>query len=102
MKTIIPLLLFASVVSCRTAKNAPVSDDPSIQKGMVYISKECGVIITITENDQELKLYPVNLEDQFKKDGLLITFNSYPSRAMQPAGCIVDRVVSVDKVKKGR
>lgn len=88
-------------MACKSRKNADASNvDATLTKGMVHVSKECGVVITITENGSELNLYPVNLSDEFKKDGLLLTFTSLPSRAMQPAGCSVDRVVSVDNVKK--
>jgi len=102
MKTIFSLLLLASVMSCKTAKNAAISADSAVQKGVVHISKECGVIITITENGTEVKLYPVNFPEEFKKDGLKVSFNSLPSRAMQPTGCTVDHVVAVENVRKAK
>ena len=101
MKTIYLILIASSLIACKSSKNADASNaDAPFQKGMVHISKECGVVITITENGSELNVYPVNLSDEFKKEGLLLSFTSLPSRAMQPVGCSVDRVVSVDNVKK--
>ena len=101
MKTMYILLIASSLISCKSLKNAEgISSGTTLKDGVIHISKECGVVITIKENGSELKLYPVNLSDEFKKEGLHISFSSLPSRAMQPAGCSVDRVVSVDKVKK--
>jgi hypothetical protein len=88
-------------MACKSRKNAEVStSETPLKDGIVHVSKECGVVITITESGSELKLYPVNLSDEFKKEGLHISFSSLPSRAMQPTGCSVDRVVSVENVKK--
>ena len=101
MKTMYILLLASSLMACKSHKNVEgTSSESTLKDGVVHISKECGVVITITESGSELKLYPVNLSDEFKKEGLHISFSSLPSRAMQPTGCSVDRVVSVENVKK--
>jgi hypothetical protein len=102
MKKLFFFFLLLIVVSCKTAENADSAKDSHIQRGIVHISNECGVIITIFDNNQEIMLFPVNLGDQYKKEGMMISFNSHPSRAVQPSGCIVDRVVSLDNVKKSR
>ena len=43
-------------------------------------------------------IYPIQLDDKFKKDGLKLKFNFTTSRAMSPTDCLVDYVVSLENV----
>jgi hypothetical protein len=47
-------------------------------------------------------MYPVNLDDRFKKEGIFIRFTYTPSRAMQPKDCDCNQVVSVHDVTRLR
>ena len=67
--------------------------------GTIHITDSgCKVYIDTKDGDREVKMYPVNLEDKFKKDGLRIKFGWDQSRAPQPAGCDANMVVSVKDV----
>lgn len=70
--------------------------------GVVCVSlKGCPVLIETTIAGEIFRFYPVNLGDEYKVDGLRITFNYSPSRVMQPKGCtLIDRVVVVENVLK--
>jgi hypothetical protein len=43
-------------------------------------------------------VYPVQLDDKFKKEGLSLNFNFTVSKAMSPTDCQVDYVVVLDNV----
>ena len=110
MKSIFLLSITALFFSCGSAKKAN-ADKGSINSnyyGTVHLSANgCPYYIEIqktknTNNDkinyQFKNIYPVNLEEKYRKDGLKIHFNYNISRAMTPAGCSVDAVVSVENV----
>ena len=44
------------------------------------------------------KIYPVQLEDKYKKNGQKLNFNLTVSRAPSPADCQIDYVVSLTNV----
>ncbi len=95
MKTIflfITLLLF----SCGTAKNTDAIMTNQT-KGKVIISDNC-VTIQASVDDKVLRFYPVNLNDEFKKENLEILFDYSPSKAQQPTNCSIDMVVTVREV----
>ncbi len=64
--------------------------------------KGCGVYIDAKAQDSSLKMYPINLDEEYKVEGMFIRFTYAPSRAMQPKGCDCDRVVSVSDVTRLR
>jgi hypothetical protein len=76
--------------------------------GKVHVSKNgaCPIHITIegvfskSSIIEFQTLYPINLGNKFKKDGMYIQFNYTPSRAMSPEGCDTDAVVSLENVEK--
>jgi hypothetical protein len=76
--------------------------------GKVHVSKKeaCPVYITIEGVFSKSTivefhtLYPINLDREFKKDGMYIQFNYTLSRAMSPEGCATDAIVSVENVEK--
>lgn len=85
------LFLFA----CGTQKNSKLESNQS--RGIVELSEHCTIIHSEIEG-KPITMYPVNIEDKFKKEGLKIQFDFALSRAAQPTNCIVDRVVSVSNV----
>jgi len=106
MKTVILFSVLFFSISCSTQKEIIEnrtfeSEAVQIVKGTVYISEEgCPVFITAKIDGALVKMYPVNLEEQFKIDGLKIKFSFNLSRAMQPENCKVDKVVSLENVTK--
>lgn len=71
--------------------------------GVVHLEDGCGAYIDAEVTPGEMKkLYPVNLEDQFKVEGAKIKFDYALSRAMVPEGCIPDMTVSVSDVTRLR
>jgi hypothetical protein len=45
-------------------------------------------------------MYPVNLDESYKSDGLKIRFTYIPSRAMQPDACTFQlKVISIENVE---
>jgi hypothetical protein len=112
MKSLLIIAALAfTVLSCKTSSNAEldstskeeIANDGSVN-GTVYVSlKGCPALILVDNGTDQVRYYPVNLSDEYKQDGLKISFTFVPSRAMQPEGCtLVDMVVSVDNVKKVR
>lgn len=89
-------------ISCASSKKASQELDSikGIQIGVVHLESACGAIISTQIDGVEMRLYPVNLGNDFKKEGIKISFQSIPSRAMQPENCKVDRVVCVENVEK--
>lgn len=68
--------------------------------GKVLLNEKCPFFIETFENGQMVRMYPVNLADEFKKQGCKIRFTYLPSRAMQPSECQVDKVVVVENVER--
>jgi hypothetical protein len=104
--------IFSSLfLSCKTPKEplSGVESEKAIVVGTVSLSDSCGVSIEIiglkgkaSEKGELLfpkTLYPVNLEDKFKKEGQKLQFQYVYSRAMSPENCQVDAVVSLVNVK---
>jgi hypothetical protein len=106
MKTVILFSVLLFSISCATHKEIVEngtfeSEQVQIAKGTVCVSQEgCPVFITAKIDGALVKMYPVNLEEQFKIDGLKIKFSFNLSRAMQPENCKVDKVVSIENVTK--
>jgi hypothetical protein len=98
-------------LSCKTLKEpiTTLESEKAVVVGMVSLSDSCGVSIQIVglkgkanESGELLfpqTLFPVNLEDKFKKQGQKIQFQYVYSRAMSPENCHVDAVVSLVNVK---
>jgi hypothetical protein len=75
----------------------PMREEDMIDiEGTVRINKDgCPVLIEMVEGDLYSVAYPVNLEDEFKVDGLVIKFAFLPSKA---DGCKAERVISLTEV----
>lgn len=102
------LVLFVGI-SCRTNPCKMTADEFEIKGsylGKVHVSKDdaCPIYITIEGVFSKSSiiefhtLYPINLDQKFKKDGMYIQFNYTTSRAMSPEGCATDGVVSLENV----
>lgn len=108
MKSIFLLSITALFFACGTAKkaNADNASTKGNYYGTVHLSANgCPYYIEIQkskntniEKESFKNVYPVNLDEKYRKDGLKIHFNYNISRAMTPAGCTVDAVVSVENV----
>lgn len=92
-------------MSCGTgnemAKNSdPVAMEDTRLVGKVRIGERdgCPFYLETYEDGRSLTMYPVNLDDKFKIEGVKIKFDYTPSRAMQPENCSVDKVVSLNNV----
>jgi hypothetical protein len=71
--------------------------------GTVHLAEGCGAYIEAEVTPGEMKkLYPVNLEDQFKVESARIKFEYALSRAMLPEGCDAEMTVSVTDVTRIR
>jgi len=111
--TIFSLLLFVIGISCQTNPCKMTADEFEVKGsylGKVHLSKKeaCPIYITIEGVFSKSSIvdfhtiYPVNLEGEFKKDGIYIRFNYTVSRAMSPQGCTTDGVVSLENVEKAK
>ena len=95
-----------SVVSGSEEENAaPTESRPAREEDMMGIQGTirlnkpgCPVQIEMTNGDLFSTAYPVNLDKQYHKEGLLIKFNFAPSRAPSPESCTADMVISVSEV----
>ncbi len=102
------LILFLLLIcSCRSAKNqiSDQSKGSTIYTGTVHLNNNgCHYYIEINKclvsNIEFLgkTIYPIQLDDKFKKEGVKLKFNLSLSRAMSPSDCQVDYVVSLENV----
>jgi hypothetical protein len=103
------LILFLLLIcSCRSAKNqhSDQSKVTTIYTGTVHLNNNgCPYYIEINQclvSNLSYYLgktiYPIQLDDKFKKEGLKLKFNLTVSRAMSPADCKIDYVVSLENV----
>ena len=105
------MMSFLFFGACKTPKesNSPVDEVKTGENtqvenrnrltGKVMLSNECPLFIEAYESNTRVIMYPVNLDPQFQKSGMKISFYYQPSRAKQPSGCVVDKVVSVEDVQ---
>lgn len=66
----------------------------SFVDGEVKIGEGC-LYILVKEGATQKKYHPINLSDEYKKDGLGIHFLYHLSRAMLPQTCVVEAVEAV-------
>lgn len=95
------------ICSCGSSKNQnkDQSKETTIYTGTVRLNNNgCPYYIEINKclvsNLEYLgkTIYPIQLDDKFKKEGLNLKFNFTVSRAMSPTDCLVDYVVSLENV----
>ena len=82
-------------------QSRPASEEDMMGiQGTVRLNKSgCPVQIEMINADLYSTAYPVNLDKQYHKEGLLIKFNFAPSRAPSPESCTADAVISVSEVE---
>ncbi|MFN5147856.1 MAG: hypothetical protein ACK5EK_02515 [Flavobacteriia bacterium] len=86
-----------------SATDAEQSTDDTMIVGIVRMNpKGCPLYLDANENGEAITMYPVNLDDKFKKDGIRLKFSYTPSRAMQPEDCNVTKVVALENVTQLR
>jgi hypothetical protein len=100
------ILILIVFCSCRSAHNQNSNQGavPKSFTGIIHVNENgCPIYIEISNclvSNQAYyigkKVYPVNLEDKFKKKGLKVHFNLTVSKAPSPEGCNSDYVVSVE------
>lgn len=102
------------MVSCKTEEEAVTTTvEEQVEEpmevtnrlvGIVHVSEEgCPVEIEAKMNSGEmLALYPIDLEDKYKVEGMRIRFTYAVSRAPQPDGCSADMTVSLSDVTRLR
>ena len=104
---IVWMLIGCSLTKEKTANSTSVklekSDEvqPSFVIGEVRLNEEC-LYIKVKDGSTEKKYYPLNLTDEYKKDGLKIHFLFRLSRALLPQGCAneaVDAVIVIDEIE---
>lgn len=96
MKLALFSLLF--ICACGVKKNAKSENDtdwtvetqPVMERiiGTVHTSEtECPVYIEAIEKEDTFKIYPINLDERFKVDGMRLKFAYHAVKAPQPASC---------------
>ncbi len=67
--------------------------------GIVHVSEsDCPVYIEAKLTDHAVNMFPINIEDKYKVEGMKIKFTYELSRGAQPENCDVDMVVSLSDV----
>jgi hypothetical protein len=111
MKFIIIFSCLLILVSCKPSKvfvsenqintSLEVSDEPvEKQKGKVRESDDCPPMIETYEDGKLVILYPVNLADSLKHNGVKLLFTYTLSKAQHPLNCKLDKTVALDFVKQ--
>ncbi len=88
-------------LACGTKKNNAELNGFMAQ-GIVKVSAkpgDCALWISSSKAEGGTGFYPVNLEEQFKKDGLKVAFNFNPSRAPLPENCERLQAIVISEVK---
>ncbi|MDB3887401.1 hypothetical protein N9344_00445 [bacterium] len=107
MKNIVFVIGVLLLVSCCNKKQAVTNSNEEVEVntannriiGTIRVSDDaCKVYIDaqMSEDKNDIKkMYPVNIDEKFYKEGMFVRFSYALSRAKQPEGCNVDFVVSV-------
>lgn len=67
--------------------------------GLVHVSEtECPLYIEAKLTDRSVNMYPINLDDKFKNEGMKIKFTYELSRGTHPENCDVEMVVLLNEV----
>lgn len=111
MKQALYILSIAVLAACGTQKNATSKSDDTTKTettessenyriiGVVHTSETgCKLYIDGKLKDKTAKMYPVNLDEKYKKDGTRLKFAYQLSRAPLPEGCDAEMTVSVSDV----
>ena len=111
MRFLITFSCFLILSSCSSSKDVVVDNENTTgientdkpaekQKGKVRESDNCPPMIETYEDGKLVILYPVNLDDSLKHNGVKLLFTYTLSKAKQPVNCQLDKTVALDFVKK--
>ena len=95
MKFIIVALSVLGFFSCTTTKtitqkNSTMERDILAEErviGIVHLNESCGALITAQVGNREVILYPNNLDEKFKKEGMKLKFFFLNSSMPIPKEC---------------
>jgi hypothetical protein len=105
MKFILIFSVLSAIFSCSAVKETPVNpekvvnviedkvdelNEPEMIVGKVRVSKEatgCQIFIEAFRNGEMFLLYPINLTEKYKVDGIKIKFSFTESKAPLPENC---------------
>jgi hypothetical protein len=108
MKYLLSFALIATVIiiggtSCGNSKKNNVDQVAAMMmEGEVRLSNvegECSLWIMTTKTSAFSGFYPVNLDEQFKVNGLKIAFNYSDSRAPLPENCFNLKAIVISEVR---
>jgi hypothetical protein len=91
--------------SCSSVRKASIESlemtilDPSKTLGKVLQHDSCGYILEVMGTGDSMYFLPLNLPSQYEKQGVQIQFTYVLSRAKQPSGCLVNKVVSLENIE---
>ena len=104
MKYILIISILFSLFACGNSKKA-TNDIPKMTAenyrviGVVHISEtDCPLFISVEDQGKSFTLYPMNLEDKYKREGMKLKFSYAASKGAQPSNCNADIVVSISEV----
>lgn len=63
-----------------------------------FLEDGCEVLLEIQENGKKVMLLPIDLEDQYKVDGIQLLITFHASRIMQSI-CQIGRPIVIEKVE---
>lgn len=63
-----------------------------------FLEDGCEVLLEIQENGKKVLLLPIDLEDQYKVDGIQLLITFHASRIMQSI-CQIGRPIVIEKVR---
>jgi hypothetical protein len=92
--------------SCSSTRKAPIESlemtklDPSKTLGKVIKTDSCGFFLEVLGSGDSMYLLPLNLPNEYEKQGVRIQFTYVLSRAKQPSGCLVNKVVTLENIEK--
>jgi hypothetical protein len=87
--------------TCLNAQPIIIDEMRALSTGTIHLTDGgCGIYIDAKDNGTSKRLYPIDLPEQFKKEGLKIEFSYSLSRAPQPEGCLVDHVVVITSANR--
>ncbi len=104
IKYLLTLLLFSSCVGVRS--NHEKSFEIKSFKGIVHLNYNgCPYYIEVTNCLVSnlsyylgKKIYPIELDEKFKKEGVAVEFDLTVSKAPSPEDCLIDYVVSIQNI----
>jgi hypothetical protein len=82
------------------AKGDQAQTENNYSVGKVVLSQEGCAFSLILEDEDDVCYYPVNLDEKFRVDGVILQFQKFPSRAPLPAGCESCRTIQVEQVEQ--